>query len=91
MKIKMYCVFDRKSCAYMHPFFQMATGQALRTFGDTVKDKSTPIGKHPDDYALYYNGTFDDESGEIEAVVPEFVANGSDFVYEGSQGVEYAR
>lgn len=40
---------------------------AIRMFGDTVRDKSSILGQHPEDYALYGLGTMDDDTGELKS------------------------
>jgi len=57
---QIFTVYDSKAEAYLAPFFSNAKGAALRSFVDTVLDKSHPFNKHPEDYTLFYLGEFDD-------------------------------
>lgn len=80
MTLRIFGVHDEKSGIFAHPFFCLATGQALRMFEDWVKG-DTPLSKHPADYKLYELGTFDDNSAEFSGIVPpRYLATGSDFV-----------
>jgi len=65
MKLKIFVVYDTKAEAYMQPFFMASTGQALRTFEDTVNDTTTTFNKHSADFTLFEIGTFEDDTGSI--------------------------
>lgn len=65
MKIEVFCIFDSAAQAYLPPFNLPTTEMAVRTFGDTVNDPTHPFSKHPQDYALFEIGTFDDSKGII--------------------------
>lgn len=81
MKLQVYAVKDLKVCAYMQPFMQNAKGQALRTFGDTVADKTTMFSKHPEDFELYHIADYDDATGKYVCPdIPELCARAIDFV-----------
>ena len=67
MKLNFYTVFDKAVGAYMRPFVMQSDGQAVRHFEDEVNGDN-PIAKHPEDYALFRIGMFDDQSGEL---IPE--------------------
>lgn len=80
MKVKIYAVLDTKISAFMQPFFALTNGQAMRMFGDTVEDTNSNFHKHPEDYALYYLGEFDDASGKLtDAPTAEYLARANDF------------
>lgn len=80
MKVNVYSIFDEKAAAYAPPFFMGHNGQAIRAFSDLVEDNKSAISRHPADYTLYKLGEFDDNSGVIKGVQPEFLARASDFV-----------
>jgi len=90
MKLQVFGVFDQKVGAYGHPFFGVAIGQALRQFGDWVQDSNTPLHRHPEDYRLFHVGTFDDQTGELEAFRPVFLSEAVEFV-EKPRPLEVAR
>lgn len=80
MVVRMYAIFDEKGQMYSSPFCLAHDSQAIRAFGDTACDATSRINKHPDDYRLYWLGTFDDCSGRVEGLsVPEFLVKASEF------------
>lgn len=66
MILKIFSVYDCKVEAYMSPFFMQSRGQAIRAFGDTVKDTSSQFSKHPADFTLFELGTYDDSSASFD-------------------------
>lgn len=68
MKLTAYCIYDTAAGAYMRPFFLQSDAQAIRAFKDIALDANHEVGKHPEDYALFRVGIFDDNSGEL---IPE--------------------
>lgn len=65
MKLEMCAVKDRALNAFMRPFFAQTKNQAIRMFQDEVNRDKSEMGAHPDDYDLYWLGTWDDETGYI--------------------------
>jgi hypothetical protein len=53
---------DRALDAFLIPFFTPSVGVAERSFYDEVKNAESPMHKHPEDYDLYYAGTYDDDT-----------------------------
>jgi len=81
MVLKVFSIFDVKSCIFSQPFFSSHSGTALRSFSDLVQDKSSSVARHPEDYKLYCLADYDDCSGAfVSKPQPEFLANASDFV-----------
>ena len=66
--LNVYSVYDSKAQTYNVPFFMKQDGQALRAFIDLVNNPQTDVAKHPEDYALFLLGSFDDEDGVIDPV-----------------------
>ena len=62
---EVYSILDIKSGIYSRPMFVLKKGMMLREFQDIANDKNHPIGKHPEDYCLYYIGQYDDEKGVL--------------------------
>lgn len=63
MELKIFTVYDSKTEAYMPPFFMQSTGQAMRSFEDTINhEKEHVFGKHPEDFTLFELGKFDDQT-----------------------------
>lgn len=67
MRQLLFSVYDSKAKVYSNPFVAGQKGSALRSFQDVSKDKTHPIGKHPEDYALYQIGEWDDDKGIVTA------------------------
>lgn len=72
----MVAIKDRALDAFMRPFFAQTKGQAIRMFNDEINNQDSPMFKHPDDYDLYYLGTWDDKTGETTEQHPEQLALG---------------
>jgi hypothetical protein len=68
--LKMYSVYDKKALLFGQPNFMLNDQLALRSFSDGVRDTTNAIGKHPDDYALYELGSYNEVNGSIETVTP---------------------
>ena len=52
MRYKIVSVRDRAVDTFGQPIFVAAIGQAVRSFGDEVKNPQSPFNKHPEDYDL---------------------------------------
>lgn len=73
MEFDVYTVFDRVSglyCSYGGLILHVNEASAIRWFGDVVAKH-----EHSHDLDLYYVGTFDTQSGFLEADKPVFVTN----------------
>jgi len=66
MKMLVFAIYDSKAKYYKHPFLMKSKGEVLRGFIDLANDEKTEIGKHPEDFVLFYIGTFDEVSGRYE-------------------------
>lgn len=80
MITRMFSVYDIKAEIFNTPFFMPSRGQAIREFGDLVRDPQSRLSKHPGDYKLVQIGVFDDATGTLlpdERI--ETVSQGSDF------------
>jgi hypothetical protein len=65
MILRMYTIQDSVAKVYNTPFFCKTDGEALRNFKDLANDRQTTVGQHPEDYALYSIGAFDQNEGEV--------------------------
>lgn len=74
MILKSFALFDLKSGAFSTPFFFPATGLAVRAIQDLANDRTTTVGRHPEDFALYELGSFNDGSGQFDPSVPVHLA-----------------
>lgn len=80
MQLRVFSIRDEKAGAYLTPVFFASVAQALRTFGDAVTNKDSGFSKHPEDYALYEIGVYDDNAGEIKGITPKFLSRATEFV-----------
>lgn len=71
MKLPVVAVFDKKMALYERPFTCRMTAEAIREWDMIRKDTSTKIGKNPEDFDLFQIGTYDDEQGTLESVIPK--------------------
>lgn len=70
MLLRCYSVFDRKALQYFPPFHSSTDGAAVRSFGDLANDPATNVGRHPNDFVLFYVGEYDDQKGAMLPVSP---------------------
>ena len=77
-----FAVYDSASAVYDRPWVARSEGEAVRSFGDIAQDADHPIGKHPEHYKLYRLGTYDDNTGVLDAGEkgPVHVANAHELV-----------
>jgi len=68
MKQLFFAVFDQKVGAYLRPFTVRSSGEALRGWVDICNDRESEVNKHPEDYTLFELGSFDPETGRVEAL-----------------------
>lgn len=74
MQLSMYSIRDAKAGFYHHPIFEKHNGEALESFTQLANDPKTPVCKYPEDYDLYYLGTYDDHTGLVQSLpTPEHV------------------
>lgn len=68
MELKAFSIRDQKAEIFNTPFFQKTHGEAERSFRELVQDPKSMVHKYPDDYDLYYLGTYNDQNGLISPV-----------------------
>lgn len=61
----MYTVYDAAAAAYLPPFYQNTTAQALRAWQSTINDPQSNFSKYSADYTLFQIGEYDDQTGNI--------------------------
>lgn len=66
MELKMYSIRDSKAEIFNAPFYKKTHGEAERDFTTLVNDEKSTVAQYPDDFDLYYVGTYDDGNGKIE-------------------------
>jgi hypothetical protein len=83
MKMVIVSIMDTAAGAYGRPAFVASEGVAVRQFQDEVNRASedNQLYKHPDDFQLYYLGTFDDNSGTMDLLgSPKLIARAKDIM-----------
>lgn len=80
-----YAVKDLAVQAFGQPFFVRAKGEAIRSFQDEVNKApgESAIAAHPEDYELYYIGSYDDQTAQITETperMPELIARAKDLL-----------
>lgn len=78
--MKIYSIFDGAVQEYLRPFFCRSHAEAVRMFGDTVRDPNNPMNKHPGDYTLFHIGSFDSDSGLLLDETNNSLGNAVEYV-----------
>lgn len=68
MTQKMFAIMDSKAEVYNFPFAKLSHGEAERDFKTLCNDDKTTVFKYPEDFDLYYLGTFDTTTGKMECL-----------------------
>lgn len=63
MQLKVYSIRDSKAEAFNPPFYKHTHGEAERDFTELTRKTDSMVHKYPEDYDLYYCGTYDDQTG----------------------------
>lgn len=75
----LYSVYDLKSQTYSQPFPAKNHADALRGFSVEVNNQKSQINQFPEDFCLYYLGTYDENFGKLEAVMPTLLGNATQY------------
>lgn len=75
----MYSVFDSKMARFANPFIADNDASVIRSFADAVNDPDPKNGwnKHPEDYSLFFIGSFDPVKGELVPNLPRSLITAS--------------
>lgn len=65
----LFTIYDKKARNYNRPFTSANRATAMREAGDGASNDEV-LSTHAEDFALYLLGTFDPETGEIDAIHP---------------------
>lgn len=82
MRLRMYAIYDSAAKAYQRPFYAGQDAEALRAFEDLVKDEKTPVNMHPEHYALFRVGEWDDQTATVKDDTNENLATALSFKEE---------
>ncbi len=83
MKMVIVSILDSAAGAYGRPAFVASEGVAVRQFQDEVNRASddNQLYKHPDDFYLYYLGTYDDNTGGMDLLSqPKLISRAKDIM-----------
>lgn len=78
MKLVIVSVKDLAADAFARPFYVQSIGMALRSFMDEVnrEDANNTMYHHPDDFALYHLGEFDDNTCKFDLLeIPKLLSS----------------
>lgn len=67
MPIHVFSVYDSKAQAFLTPFFERNSLTAARAFAKAANTEGHNFKEHGSDYTLFHIGTWDEETGIIEA------------------------
>lgn len=62
---KIYSIYDIKSESFAMPFYAVNDAVAIRTVQDAMAQPEIPLARYPNDFAIYYLGEFEEETGLI--------------------------
>lgn len=68
MELKMYSVRDAKGEFYERPFYKHMHGEAERDFTAAARDPKSTINQFPEDFDLYFIGTYDTKTGVVKSL-----------------------
>ncbi|AZL82684.1 nonstructural protein [Apis mellifera associated microvirus 20] len=66
MLLHAFTVFDSKSKSYNTPWFARSKPEAERNFVQLVKDEKSMVNQFPEDFDLFYIGTYDDNTAKFD-------------------------
>lgn len=82
MKYGIYAIFDSASGVFTAPTIDISDASAVRNFQMALENSGSVMNFKPDDFSLYQLGTFDVETGKIDAwPVPSRLIVGSEGDY----------
>lgn len=86
MILRIYSIRDSKTVMFGNPMCMFSDGQAMRGFQDEINRVATdnPYYQHPEDYDLFYLGTFDTDIGVYSTGLPVSILSGSSAVIKSN-------
>lgn len=79
--LQICCVFDSAANMFNRPFYVPHIAMATRSFRDQVNkpDETNELYRHPEDFALYSLGQFEEETATFELHArPELIIRAKD-------------
>jgi len=75
MRLEIYALRDVRTEAFNRPMFLQNKAVLDRAIIDAINDENSLLHHHPEDYQVYYLGTFDEQTGKIESLPAEHCFN----------------
>ena len=70
---EIYTIKDNKANMFNVPFYSIHKNDAVRSFTRAASDPQTNLNQFPNDFDLYYLGTFDEETSKFNLMeTPQF-------------------
>ncbi|QCQ85107.1 nonstructural protein [Blackfly microvirus SF02] len=73
MMLDIFAVLDKKANAFGNPFTAPNLSTGIRSFKYAANDKTTEIGRFPEDFSLYHLGSFDTQTAKIDLMIEPFL------------------
>lgn len=70
MELKMYSFQDQKAGIFYPPIFKATYAEAERDFSNIINHKGSIMNTNPEDYHMYYLGTYDNNTGSLAPIKP---------------------
>lgn len=78
MILQLFSIYDEVTLIYNYPFIAHNINDAKRMFISSTQDENSMISKNPQDFSLYYVGSYNNENGEYTNTFPkELVLRGN--------------
>lgn len=76
----LFTVYDSKAEIFLPPFFVPTIGIASRAFEDSINSDDHQFGKHPQDYTLFFLGSYSQDNAEFDLCDKKSYGNGVEFL-----------
>ena len=77
-EMQLFSIYDSVGERYFPPFTAENAKDALRSFGDILRDPQSALSRHVDDYILFRMGKYVVETGRITPLEqPELIETGA--------------
>ena len=78
MKLTAYTIYDVQADRFNTPMFLANDAVAIRQIKNELLNPNSQISLSPEDFKIYKNGEYDDETGEITSINPTLVTEVKD-------------
>lgn len=77
--MEMFAIRDKKADQFFPPIYAHHHAQAVRQFSTAVQKSEGDLHLYPEDFDLYFIGTYDQQTATHHNVTPEVIAQGKAF------------